>query len=99
MMMEYDHITRDIGRKTGQDVADVVRRNVALVDSHEAAFMVATHGASTALAYAAVRFSAAKPELDANAVADALWEIMRPMVAKNVGDAMQSAMIRKAKEG
>jgi len=77
--MSYDQITRDIGRKAGEDVCAAINRNMALVDDPMSKAMVAMMAAGQAFAISAALL-AIKLGTEPETVADVLIARVRPII-------------------
>ena len=90
-MTQPDHITRDIARKCGDDVAVIVRRNMGLVDTPEAKLSVSLSAAASAMgaasgSYLAMHDARDQPPVHHLAAADGVWRSLRPMVLRAMAD-------------
>lgn len=97
MTAEYDPITADIGRKCSDDVSAAIRRNMLLMQDNLSAAQVAVIGAGGALGMAAGAMCAhleelAGAQMDNEGIADALWDILRPMCLASLAALHQSAL-------
>jgi hypothetical protein len=86
-------VTRDLMRKCGDDVAEVIMRSAYLAESGISAAVIATGGAASALGIAAGAFAATldKPVAPSDA-ADALWEKLRPTVIRAFQQSARAAL-------
>lgn len=80
MTIVYDQMAKDLARKCADDVHDAMWRTILLAESDGQRAAIAMMAAANANAITAAIFArligSDKPE----AVADALWEQMRPML-------------------
>ena len=86
--MTYDHITRDLAHKAGEDACAAIHRTMALVDDPASKTMIAMLAAGQAFAIAAGAL-AAKLGAEHNVVVDALIERIRPIILDAVKDLPQ----------
>ncbi|MBB4859664.1 hypothetical protein HNO88_002993 [Novosphingobium chloroacetimidivorans] len=94
--MSAAQILKDVALKCEADVTATIHRNMKLVDGGTAMSAVALAGASSALGTAAgtvlaVHLAVGGGHTSGDQAADALWNILRPMVVKSVDRVLASA--------
>lgn len=77
--LDITHIGRDMARKCGDDVSDVVRRNILLCDTIDDRAWVAIFGASIAVASAVGAIRHILPEATPEEAISALIAAVQPM--------------------
>lgn len=79
-MADRTRIEHDIALKAGQDVADAIKRNMALVDTPEGMMKIAAAAASMAFATASGTCAAILDHSDGRQFIDSLWAAaVRPL--------------------
>jgi hypothetical protein len=86
-----DPIVRDIAHKAADDVSGAIHRNLALVQPGQQRAQVALMACASSMAAACAAFLAVNEQLGGartsdNEAADALWDLMKPMVSRAIGD-------------
>lgn len=83
--MRYDHITRDLARKAGDDACGAIFRAASLTPDLDAKIQIALFAAGAAMAIPA-SWLAMRLGTDPEATADALWCCIRPMIMDVLSD-------------
>jgi hypothetical protein len=78
MTIVYDQMAKDLARKCADDVSDAMWHTILLAESQGQRGAIAMMAAASASAITASVFAQLIGSDDPQAVADALWEQMRP---------------------
>jgi hypothetical protein len=87
MTIVYDQMAKDLARKCADDVRSAMWRTVLLAENDGQRGAIAMMGAANANAITAAIFARLIGSDNPEAVAEALWEQMRPMLISAIASA------------